>query len=194
MHKQKGFTLVELMIVLVVGGILVALAAPNMRVYLLNSRLVTTTNALMSDLALARSEAVKRNNDVIICTADDPMGAPLCDGAGGDWANGWIVFSSTDGTNDYDPVKEGAQHRLLRRSDGASGAAVTLASNATADARVIFESDGTINSAGATANFAICDDRAEDHGRLVSIGPTGRPELEHGEPGNPLVANTCANP
>jgi type IV fimbrial biogenesis protein FimT len=193
MNKHTGFSLVELLIVLVVAGVLAALAAPNMSVYLLNSRLITTTNSLMSDLSLARSEAVKRNNDVIACTADDPMGAPLCDGTGGDWASGWIVFASTDGTIAYDPLKEGVQHRLLRRNEGVSGA-VTLASNAAADTEIVYESDGTINSGGATASFAICDDRTEDQGRLVSIGPTGRPLLTHGEPDAPLPANTCANP
>lgn len=193
MNRHSGFTLTELLIVLVIAGVLTAIAAPNMSAYMMNSRLVTLTNSLIADMSVARSEAVKRNNNVIICTADDPMGAPLCDGAAGDWASGWIVFASTDGTVAYDPLKEGAQHRLLRRNDGVNGN-MTLVSNATADSEVIYESDGTINSGGATASFAVCDDRAETHGRLISIGPTGRPGLSHGEPGNPLPANTCANP
>ena len=59
--RQRGFSMVELAMTLVVLGILLALAFPSFRPLVANSQLRTTTESLRSGLQLARAEAVRRN-------------------------------------------------------------------------------------------------------------------------------------
>jgi len=89
---RRGFTLVELLVVLAVGAILLAIAIPGYAHFMNYNRLVTATNDLVSSLQLARSEAIKRGKRVTVCTSSAPMNAvPACD-AGADWQHGWLVF------------------------------------------------------------------------------------------------------
>lgn len=87
-RKGRGFTLVELMVVLILMAILMAIGVPSYRGFILNQRLITTTADLRIALVTARSEAVKRNRTVKVLPND------------GDWGSGWNVPSPEAG----DPV------------------------------------------------------------------------------------------
>lgn len=60
-RPARGFTLVELLIVIAVAGVLVTLAAPSLRDFILLQRLKSVNAQLVTDLQYARSEAVARN-------------------------------------------------------------------------------------------------------------------------------------
>jgi len=68
--RQRGFTLVELMITLAVAVILIAIAVPSFRNLTLSNRLTTTANDIVGALNVARMEAVKRNASVQFCSND----------------------------------------------------------------------------------------------------------------------------
>jgi type IV fimbrial biogenesis protein FimT len=59
--RTTGFTLIELMVVLAVIGVVLALAAPSFTGFLARKRVEGVAAELMTDLQLARSEAVARN-------------------------------------------------------------------------------------------------------------------------------------
>ena len=65
-HRQAGFTIVELMIVIVVIAILSAIAVPNIISWLPNYRLKSAARDVISNFQKAKMEAVKRNTDVVI--------------------------------------------------------------------------------------------------------------------------------
>lgn len=61
---NKGFTVIELMVSVAIVGILIAVAAPNMSSYWHEGRLVSATEAIYSQIQLARSVALAKNEDV----------------------------------------------------------------------------------------------------------------------------------
>ena len=64
MARSAGFTFVELLIGLVILSILVAIAAPSFSTALAQQRLRQASTELRSTVAIARSQAVKRNAQV----------------------------------------------------------------------------------------------------------------------------------
>lgn len=67
--RQKGFSLIELMITIVVAAVLLAVAIPSFRNIILANELTTTTNEWVTAVNLARSEAIKRSAAVVVCGA-----------------------------------------------------------------------------------------------------------------------------
>lgn len=88
---QSGYTLLELMTAIAILGILLGIAVPSFREYTRNSRATAAQNDLVTSLALARNESLKRSRAVTVCASTDSL---TCSGST-DWSTGWIVF--TDG-------------------------------------------------------------------------------------------------
>ena len=77
---MRGFTAIEMMIVVVIIAILTAIAAPNMGQMIRNQRVKTAAFDIFASLTYARSEAVKRNQAVTIAANN-----------AADWTRGWTI-------------------------------------------------------------------------------------------------------
>ncbi len=66
MQTRRGFTLIELMLVIAVAGVVLTLAAPSLYDFMLVQRLRSITSQLVTDIALARSEAASRGLAVTV--------------------------------------------------------------------------------------------------------------------------------
>jgi len=137
--KQKGLTLVELMVTLAVLVAVMAIGVPMFQGMASSNRAVTQGNALVAALNLAKSEAIKRSGPVLLCSDADANVSTLVCGDQSDWAKGWIVF----GDSDEDGVLDSGEE--LRVWGELSGAATVT----TATVSLQFNSDGSA-SAGAT--------------------------------------------
>jgi prepilin-type N-terminal cleavage/methylation domain-containing protein len=94
--RVAGFTLNELMFVLAIAGVIFALAIPNMRDFMWNSRMTGAANDLLTAVHRARTESVKRHGQTILCfTADSEVATPACDGDG---SQGWVARNIALGT------------------------------------------------------------------------------------------------
>ncbi len=71
---MSGFTLLELMVVVVIAGILLAIGVPAMGNFIRNSRMTAAANDLMGTLHYARSEAIKRRAPVTSLHQRQPPG------------------------------------------------------------------------------------------------------------------------
>ncbi len=64
MNNQKGFSLIEMMVVIAVISILAGIAIPNAISWRSNSQIGAAAREIMTDLQRARMEAIKRNRNV----------------------------------------------------------------------------------------------------------------------------------
>lgn len=79
----------ELMVAIMIVGILAAIAIPSFRRFTAENRTIAATNDLVTALNVARSEALRRSGNTVICASSDQAS---CSGSAS-WADGWIVFS-----------------------------------------------------------------------------------------------------
>jgi type IV fimbrial biogenesis protein FimT len=183
-NSANGFTLIELLIAIAMSMIILTFAVPSFSSFIKNGRVTTYTNTLVTDVNYARHEAVTRGDKVILCRSADPTASsPTCGGSANTWSSGWLVFVNTDGNTTYDAGTD-----TLLRATAETAGSVTIKTNNTSNANLIYKGDGTIDMAGGTAIFAVCDDRGEGHGNQLQVSPTGRPRLIT------PVPNTCASP
>jgi len=72
MPSRRGFTLVELLVVIAIIAILATLAAPSFQDLLKANRVTSQSNEIVSLITLTRSEAIRRSaNAEIVFTAPD---------------------------------------------------------------------------------------------------------------------------
>ncbi|WP_268238359.1 GspH/FimT family pseudopilin [Silvimonas iriomotensis] len=68
--RQRGVTLIELVIVLAITALLVALSAPALQQYMLNNRIRAVAEQMRDGIQKARLEAVRRNTPVNFSQTD----------------------------------------------------------------------------------------------------------------------------
>ena len=98
MKQLAGFTIIELMITISLAAVILTFGVPAFQGLTERNQLTSHINSFVSSLALARSEAVKRRQRVVVCVSSD---GSTCSN-NGTYESGWIVYVDTvqNGTRD----------------------------------------------------------------------------------------------
>ncbi|BAO45246.1 type IV pilus biogenesis protein FimT [Thiolapillus brandeum] len=164
LKREQGFTLLEVLITVAVLAILTALAAPNFRKLMDKNAVTTQANELMSNILLARSEAVKRNQRVVVRRS-------------GGWKDRVIVFADSNNNDTYQSATDGPLIVDHQTPDNT----VAIAGHGAAATFIRFNSRGRAVTAGGnslTPNNDYFTLSKDGQTRYICFTPTGRPRVQ----------------
>lgn len=181
--KQRGFTLLEMMVAIGLLAALLSFGLPNFRDFVRNARMAAAANDLLADMNLARSEAIKRRVPVTLCKLN--ADGDDCDDDDDTPFRRWIVYvddadAAVDESADGDGVVD-AGEAILRTS----GIAAEI-DDAVATGRLsTFISSGFIlPNVDNLQQVVFCDSRGntvtsggDSAARAITITATGRAVL-----------------
>lgn len=104
----------ELVVATALLAILIQLAVPPMSRLLSDWQRDHATRAITDHLALARSEAIRWSQRVVMCSSVD--GVRCSPGTNKEWKSGWLVFQDLDDNGQFN-----ASDKLIAVSQGTSG-------------------------------------------------------------------------
>jgi type IV fimbrial biogenesis protein FimT len=166
--NQRGFTLIELMIVLSIAAILAAIGMPALGSMLARSHRRSAEGALQASLMHAREMAIMRNTHVIVCPSSD---GAACSG-GADWQSGWLIAADADRDDQPDHGSSVAVFSAMP-----SGMRI-LASRGRP--RIVFRPDGS--AAGTNAQLTVCHTGDPHAGVAVVVSNSGRVRVADAQP------------
>lgn len=92
-YKNKGFTLIEMMVTIAIIGILAAIGMPSYNNMISSIRISARINTLSDTLNFARTEAMKRGLTVSVC----PIASNICN-VTTNWSGGYSTLLDSTST------------------------------------------------------------------------------------------------
>ena len=155
--------MVELMVVILVLGALLVLAAPGYQTLILNNRSLSEVYALRATLSNARSEAMARRAPVVVCPTSD---GAVCNAALPNWLPGYMSFVDTN--NDTVPDPNNPDEEIIQYEARGVEAILTFDN---ANNLVRFSPRGdALNTQGT---FVFCDERGAADARALILNAVG---------------------
>lgn len=158
-HYHQGFTLIELMVTISIAAILLGVAIPSFTSTITSNRLTTNANELVTALNLARSEAIKRGQHVVVKKTST------------NWENGWQVFVDIDRSTSAKENVLDTGTDIELRVYSTLPASYTLRGNNNFVNYVRYQPDGRSNNIGS---FALCDGSNITGAKLIIVNAVGR--------------------
>jgi type IV fimbrial biogenesis protein FimT len=106
-QTHRGFTMIEVMVVVAILGVLATLAGPSFTPMIERWRVRQAVESLTSTIYYARSEAIKRGGQVAIQKLPNNTNGCTTASNNQDWDCGWFVCADLNGNgtcNSSDPV------------------------------------------------------------------------------------------
>jgi type IV fimbrial biogenesis protein FimT len=101
-HHRRGFTLIEMMVVVTIMALLAVLAMPSMLGWVRNNKIRTVSDSLQNGLRQAQVEATRRSRQMVFSVTDDkptPSSTSYtAKASGSNWALSTVVPADSDAT------------------------------------------------------------------------------------------------
>ena len=149
--KNKGFTLLELLLTVAMIGVLISFAIPALHSTVQNNRLLSCSNKLVTAVQYAKSEAVTQKQTVLVTSQANANGTP----------NYRVGFD-----NDSDNAVSAAE---LLQVISCEGEGITM-SNSLGTDYISFGATGFRNDGQGTITFTTCNEKKLGKVFNVSIG------------------------
>ncbi len=167
-HGQRAYSLFDALTTLAVLCTVATVAIPAVSHLVASTRVTTQVNELMTHLHLARSEAIKRGQRVLLCKSRD---GSRCT-SDSPWHEGWIVFVDQNDNHTVD-----GDEQIIRVQQALTG--VTLqaglsGSGSNLNDYVGYRPDGF---SGKRGTFTFCVPNAPNRARAIILYWTGRPRI-----------------
>ncbi|RYF08868.1 MAG: prepilin-type N-terminal cleavage/methylation domain-containing protein [Comamonadaceae bacterium] len=106
-RSYRGFTTIELMVVVAIVAVLMALAAPSFGFLIERWRVLQAVDGLKTTLYYGRSEAIRRGSSIYL-EKIPKTGSSGCvsDDTDMDWDCGWVVFADANNNQRWDAGEE----------------------------------------------------------------------------------------
>ncbi len=162
--KNKGFSLIELMVTVALAGMLLTIGVPSFATTINNNRMIAAINEFVGAITIARSEAISRRADIVMCKANATLNNCVTTG---DWSQGWIIFLDDDDGGDFDSDKDTILqvHEALHQDLSLIG--LTSVAN-------LIDIDSRGFSRSTAGNFTLCDTRGVNDAKGVTSSVTTR--------------------
>ncbi|MEQ9223874.1 MAG: GspH/FimT family protein [Salinisphaeraceae bacterium] len=158
---QRGFTLLELLITLTVLVVFLTAAVPSYRTLIASQSMVAQSNAFVSFLTSARSEAITRSQSVRACKSADETACTV----DGGWEQGGIAYVDT---ND-DGARNASSEPIVDVLSALERATLTGGDDATANS-IRFGPHGF--AVGSSGELQLARDDTDDVNRIC-VSPSG---------------------
>lgn len=159
MPLVRGFTLLELIIVLIISMLLITIGIPGFQTLIHNNRLTSVAGSIQNHLSFARSQSVSLINYITVCPLQDNK-------CSNNWIAGFDIFIDGEQNKIYDSGD------VLLKSGDAFNSNDTLVFPASS---ITYTPDGQIT--GSSAEFRYCTDGGQIG---VSIAYSGRAKIIDG--------------
>ena len=156
--RQRGITLIEMMMALAIAGILFAMGVPALGSMLARTHQQTAGDALQDSLMQARELAVMRGIQVIVCPTADGVRCSNDDL----WQRGWMI--AADANDDRQP------DATLAKFDPMPPTMRIVSSEGRP--LVLFQPDGS--AGGSNAQLTLCSVTDAREGRAIIVSNSGR--------------------
>ena len=171
MKRVIGFTLIELIVALGLISAVLLLAAPDLRQMLQNNRQSSDAAAFVVRLNYARSEAVKRKLNVVLC----PSASGSSCLTNKEWESGWLIFVDVDTDGSLDTTTTPPDVILRIHGELANGTTLRATSGSDFESMITYSPRGFIS--GGTGNLILCDSRGLALAKSIAINLAGRVQL-----------------
>jgi len=193
-HLSRGFTLVEVLVVIALLAIIASLAAPDLRSAIVRNKVASLSNEFSTALQQARALAVSRNSCMTLCMASGSNSTTCNPGnRPGHELNGqgWLIFENPacDATA-TDPSAAGVGGTVIQQRTGEglganaviAGTAYTIGRSVGTPASVLFDPRGYANLSGSgifqiAPPSSVSTVNGQDYRRTICIDAAGRPTV-----------------
>lgn len=180
-----GFTLIELMIVVSLISVLVSVGVPSFKDLMERNQLTSSINQFVSSLSLARSEAIKRKQKVVLCASND---GKTC-AAGTGYEIGWIVYAENEVPENN---RDEDNQALIWVQESLADSLTLYGNTSSVQSPLQYGATGRINGIGG--RVTLCKNNRVDKARAITINPTGRVhQVERNEKRIPVVSGAAIN-